>query len=125
MIVRGKPGQPDHTSAYGWHGEIMIELVQQNCRAASVFAGRPWGLHHAAYFAPDLDAELARLTRLGMPTAMTAATTAGTRFAFVDANAELGHYLELYADNPGLRAFYEMVRGAAAAWDGRDPVRTL
>ena len=67
-----------------------------------------------------------RIAMLGACMALlTAATTNGTRFAFVDANAALGHYLELYADNPGLRAFYEMVRSAAVAWDGRDPVRML
>ena len=125
VVVRGEPGGLDHTSAYGWRGEMMIELVQQNCRAASVFSDRPWGLHHAACFAADLDAELARFERIGMATAMTAATTTGVRFAFVDANALLGHYLELYADNPGLRDFYTMVRNAAIGWDGRDAVRSL
>jgi hypothetical protein len=125
VVLRGEPATLDHTSAYGWHGDVMVELVQQNCRAPSVFSGRAWGLHHAAYFAADLDAELERLRCLGLPTAMTAATTNGTRFAFVDANASLGHYLELYADAPGLRAFYAMVRKAASDWNGRDAVRSL
>ena len=125
VVFRGVAGSLDHTSAYGWHGDVMIELVQQNCRAPSVFAGRAFGLHHAAYFATDLDAELERLRGLGIPTAMTAATATGTRFAFADANAALGHYLELYADDTGLRAFYRRVREAAANWDGRDAVRSL
>jgi glutathione S-transferase len=125
VVFRGEPGSLDHTSAYGWHGDAMIELVQQNCRAPSVFTGRPYGLHHAAYFAPDLDAELERLHGFGISTAMTATTTTGTRFAFADANAALGHYLELYADNPGLRAFYRHVRDAATNWDGHDAVRSL
>ena len=125
VVVRGKPGNLDHTSAYGWRGETMIELVQQNCRSPSVFSERAWGLHHAACFAADLDAELARFERIGMVTAMSAATTSGVRFAFVDANASLGHYLELYADNPGLRDFYARVRQAAMEWDGRDAIRSL
>lgn len=125
VVVRGRTSGLDHTSAYGWHGDVMVELVQQNCRTPSIFNDRGYGLHHMAYFAADIDAELARLDRLGIVTAMTAATGNGLRFAFADANKLMGHYLELYQEGDGIRTFYDFVRMAAVGWDGRDPVRRL
>ena len=125
VVVRGQASQFDHTSAYGWHGKTMVELVQQNCRTPSIFNDRAYGLHHMAYFAPDIDAELQRLSRLGITTAMTASTASGIRFAFADAIAAMGHYLELYQDDETIRGFYEFVRTASVGWDGRNPVRML
>jgi hypothetical protein len=125
VVVRGRTSRLDHTSAYGWHGDSMIELVQQNCRTPSIFGDRAYGLHHMAYFATGIDAELQRLSRLGIATAMTATTTSGIRFAFADANAAMGHYLELYQDDDAIRGFYQFVREASVGWDGRDPVRML
>jgi ABC-type phosphate/phosphonate transport system substrate-binding protein len=125
VVVRGQASRLDHTSAYGWHGDLMVELVQQNCGTPSVFSDRAHGLHHMAYFTAGIDAELQRLARLGIATAMTAATDSGIRFAFADANATMGHYLELYQESEAIRGFYELVRKASVGWDGRNPVRML
>ena len=133
VVLDGTPTTLDHTSAYGWCGGLMIELVQQNCDRASVFSGRDYGLHHCACFAPDLDLELERLATAGLPTAMTANTLSGVKFAFVkgrtsgDAGctAPLGHYLEVYEDQPGLRGFYAMVEKEANNWNGKQPLRSL
>ncbi len=120
----GAPAALDHSSAYGWWGRLMVELVQQNGDDPSVFSDRPWGLHHAAYFAPQLPAELARLEARGFPVRMTA-RAGQVRFAFADANPSLGHYLEIYEDEPGLRRFYAMVEAASQDWDGSEPLRSL
>lgn len=125
VVVRGRASQLDHTSAYGWHGNLMVELVQQNCRTPSIFNDRAYGLHHMAYFTAELDMELQRLSRLDIATAMTAATDSGVRFAFADANATMGHYLELYQESDAIRGFYAFVREASLGWDGRNPVRML
>lgn len=115
----------DHSSAYGWLGDEMIELVQQNCSQPSVFSHRQPGLHHRARFVQSLDDECARLQTYGDTTAMTASTSTGMRFGFVDSCARLGHYQELYEDNPGLRAFYAQIKDMAANWNGAEPVRRL
>jgi hypothetical protein len=125
VTIRGVATTFDHTSAYGWCGSTMIELVQQNCAMPSIFNDRPFGLHHAARFASDLDVELERCARLGMPTAMRAATTNRTRFAYVDAIQSMGHYVELYQDDPSIRAFYRFIERAAAGWNGARPLRTF
>ena len=106
--------------------------MQQNCASASVFSNREYGLHHCAAFATDLSAELDRLAEAGHATAMTANTLSGVQFAFVSGAgngsagaAPLGHYLELYEDQPGIRSFYAMVEAEAKNWNGENPLRSL
>jgi len=127
VYYKGELSSLDHTSAYGWCGSQMIELVQQNCDTPSVFTNRANGLHHCAYFSADLDAELARLEAHGYSTAMHANTASGLRFAFSEALgvASLGHYFEIYQEHPSLRAFYSMVEEASQGWDGAEPLRKM
>jgi hypothetical protein len=42
-----------------------------------------------------------------------------------DASSSLGHDVEIHADNEGLRGFFGMVKGAAADWDGSQPLRAV
>jgi hypothetical protein len=119
------PGELDHSSAYGWHGKHMVELVTQHGPASPVFGQRPYGLHHAAYVASHFDEELQRLAALGWPTAMVATTNNNMRFAFADANTSLGHYFELYEDADSIHDFYQFIEQASQGWDGKDPVRKL
>ena len=127
VYYNGELSSLDHTSAYGWCGSQMIELVQQNCDTPSVFTGRTNGLHHCAYFSADLDAELKRLEVLGYNTAMRANTASGVRFAFSEVTGvvSLGHYFEIYQEHPSLRAFYTMIEEAAQNWDGTEPLRKM
>lgn len=125
VIVRGAPSQFDHTSAYGWCGNLMVELVQQNCSTPSIFNDRAWGLHHLAHFVDSLPAAIANYEARGAATAMEAITVTGTAFAFVDTNVTHGHYFELYEHSQVLGDFYDMVRQAASGWRGEDPVRGI
>ena len=125
VTVRGQPSTFDHTSAYGWQGQLMVELVQQNCDTPSIFNNRPWGLHHLAHFVEDLPGALYDYAQRGLTTAMQASTSNGTQFAFVDANAQHGHFFELYERTEALTGFYQMVQQAAADWDGAHPLRQL
>jgi len=128
-LYRGRDSVLDHTSAYGQCGNVMMELVQQNNEGPSAFrdmyAPGEEGLHHVAAFSDDFDDELARYEKLGFIAANVATTTTGTRFAYVDTSSVLGHMMEFYQDDPGVRDFYAMVAGAADNWDGADPVRIL
>jgi hypothetical protein len=128
-LYRGKPVHFDHTSAYGQCGPIMIELVQQNNDAPSAFrdmyAPGEEGLHHVASFVKDFDAEVDRYAALGFEAANLATTTGGTRFAYIDTTSLLGHMVEFYEDDQGVRDFYAMVAAASVDWDGSDPVRVL
>lgn len=121
----------DHSSAYGQWGEVMVEFVQQHNDAPSAChdlfprgSGR-FGLHHMAVFVDDLDQAIADFAMRDMPLAQLSEVDSGTRFAFVDASATLGHMIELYEPSEQLLGFYAMVREAAEGWDGSEPLREL
>lgn len=128
---RGVERAWNHSSAYGQWGDVMVEFVTQHSADPSVIfdiypagSGR-YGLHHTACFVDNLDEAIARFEVAGLPLAQISETTTGTRFAFVDASATLGHMIELYAKDAGIEEFYWMVKDAARDWDGSDPVRPL
>jgi catechol 2,3-dioxygenase-like lactoylglutathione lyase family enzyme len=127
VVHRGEVATFDHTSAYGQWGDVMVELVEDHTEGPSVvndlFPFGAWGLHHLAFFVPDVLAATASLNRRGWPTAMEAVTASGVRFHFIDSSATLGHMLELYERSEPLATFYERVAFAAEGWDGTDPVR--
>lgn len=115
----GAPGIFRHSSAYGQWDDIQVELITVHG------APRRSGVHHVARFVPDLDDEIARLGALGWPLVLRAETGSGTRFAFCDARADLGHVVELYEPTPALLAFYAGIRAASERWDGSSPVRPI
>lgn len=127
--VGGESSDFRHTSAYGWWGDVMMELVEPVGDAPSPFrapfvATTPV-VHHVAVMVEDLEATYGGLVDAGLELAARAQTVTGTEFAFVDTRERLGHLVEIYEATAGLRGFYAMVRRAADVWDGRDPVRTL
>jgi hypothetical protein len=129
VVIRGHPGTFDHSSAYGQWGAVMVELVEDHGDGPSpvrdMFPRDGSGLHHLAFFVENVDAAVEDLGRQGHELAMSARTSSGLSFCFVDTRPTLGHMVELYEPTPGLRAFYSMVRAAAEGWDGVDPVRTM
>jgi catechol 2,3-dioxygenase-like lactoylglutathione lyase family enzyme len=129
VLIRGRPGTFDHSSAYGQWGAVMVELVEDHGDGPSpvrdLFPGGGSGLHHLAFFVEDVDQAVATLLTQGHELAMSARTASGLAFCFVDTSPALGHMVELYEPVPALRAFYAMVRAAADGWDGADPVRAL
>jgi hypothetical protein len=127
VVYRGRPGQFDHTSAYGQWGPIQVELVQDHGTSPSVvremYAPDESGLHHLAFFVADPSIALDQLAARGYETAMSARTPGGVEFHFVDARATHGHHLELYRPTVHLRRFYERVAALSHGWDGTDPIR--
>ena len=129
VVVRGRPGTFDHSSAYGQWGAVMVELVEDHGDGPSpvrdMFPRDGSGLHHLAFFVENVDAAVEDLLHQGHEQAMSARTASGLVFCFVDTRATLGHMVELYEPNPSLRTFYSTVRAASERWDGADPVRML
>jgi len=130
-VHRGSQRVFDHSSLYGQWGDMMLEFVEVHSTDPSAFSdvfptgsGRH-GLHHTAVMVDHLDSAIERFAAQAMPLAQLSETTTGTRFAFVDATATLGHMIELYEASEGLVGFYDMVRTAAKDWDGSDVIREL
>lgn len=129
VTYRGEPGSFDHTAAYGQWGDVMVELFTQHDDEPSaireMYAPGEEGFHHMAFFVDNPSAVGAQLTRLGFPLAQSGWANNRTRFAFHDARAELGHYIEIYPPAEGTVAFYSRVRQAAERWDGKDPIASV
>jgi catechol 2,3-dioxygenase-like lactoylglutathione lyase family enzyme len=128
-LYRGKPGVFDHTSAYGQAGQMMVELITQHGEAPSalrdMYAANETGVHHVAYFVPNLHEALDTFRARGLEVALDARTSGGVEFAMVDARAEVGHMIELYEPRADLQRFYDYVRRKSQGWDGADPLRRL
>lgn len=126
---RDRPGEFDHTSAYGQAGDLMVELITQHGDAPSalrdLYAAHESGIHHVAHFVDSLPAALAEFRGRGLAIALEARTATGVDFAMVDTSATLGHMLELYEGSAELKRFYSYVRHKADGWDGSNPVRRL
>jgi hypothetical protein len=126
---RGRELPFDHTSAYGQAGDVMVELITQHGEGPSalrdLYAAHESGLHHVAYFVPELPAAVAAFRARGNEAALEARTTTGVEFAMIDLVAELGHMVELYEPSEALTGFYAFVRQKAQGWDGSRPVRRL
>jgi catechol 2,3-dioxygenase-like lactoylglutathione lyase family enzyme len=120
--VHGSPAPFDHSSAYGQWGDVMVELVEEHTPPI-VEPGS--GVHHMAFFVDDTAAAVATCVAHGWPEALWADTSSGLSFAFCDAQADLGHLVELYEPRQRLLGFYAMIADAARGWDGSRPVREL
>ena len=126
---RGRPTLFDHSSAYGWLGEVMIELIHQHDDRPSavrdMFDARSEGLHHAAVIVDDIDAALEAAWVRNMPCALDATTRDGVRFVMTDARDEYGAMLEFYEPAPALTKFYDFIRRKSVDWAGEDYLRRL
>ena len=72
--VHGRPAEFDHSSAYGWWGDVMVELVEEHTPPL-VTPGS--GVHHMAFFVDDTVAAVAACTQQGWPEVLWADTTGG------------------------------------------------
>ena len=129
-VYRGTPLDLDHSAALGQWGDVMIEFSQQNQPGPSYFhdiypegSGR-FGLHHVALIVDDFGAAKRHFSGKGYATAFEAIAV-GVPFAMMDATADYGHMIELYPKCPIVDGLYDMVRDAAADFDGSDVIRPM
>lgn len=122
----GEPCPFVHSSAYGQWGKIMLELVQQESSGASPFRDLydedEHGLHHVAVMVDDMASALRHFEEADIPRVTKAVTLSGVEFAFLDATASLGHYIEVYEAGDAVKGFYEYVESLSKQpWDTQHP----
>lgn len=100
----------DHSSAYGWWGDVMVELVREH---TPPIGPSPGGLHHLAFMVDDLGTGISWCQQQGWPLRLRAQTAGGQEFVFCDARDDLGHLIEMYEPSDRLVAFYDYVRKLA------------
>jgi methylmalonyl-CoA/ethylmalonyl-CoA epimerase len=130
VLSRGEPAEFVHDSAFGSCGGGAIELIEPVSlapeRVEKGFSRPRPGIHHVAYAVPPTEVVDLRssLDERGMSEYLSS-QLGELDTTLHDASATLGHDIEIHVDNEGLRAFFEMVGGAAEGWDGSEPLRPV
>lgn len=117
-VYRGTPGDYQFSCAYGYVGDMQVELCQHD-GGRSVY--KDWldtrgpGLHHLAFRLderPEYEAACAAFEQQGAPLAMGGEIEGAGVWAYYDTVEQLGCYTELYWSSPAvLEIFERMKRG--------------
>lgn len=124
-VYRGKAADPIILrGVFVQSGGLNIELVQLISTGPSAFRDmfphNGEGLHHAAMFSDDYEAEKDCWSAAGHPVASEFTTGFGAKICYIDARAALGHFTELYSEHSVIRAMYAQTVAEIRVWDGRD-----
>ncbi len=127
QVYRGNVGEfADVTLALGYSGEAQIELIFQHNDAPSVY--REWmdagkqGLHHFGLMPVDYQAARQHYIDIGHQPAFEC-TINGAPLVYFDTLDAIGHYTELWDNNPVYKDLFDRLCEAHKNWDGEDPVR--
>lgn len=124
QIYHGHPVTGAIDVAIGWRDDILIELIQPEDVAPSIYTeNRRPGLHHIMLATADLAADVALQEAEGNAMIAHGDVPGFGRAAFVDTMAELGHYLEYGEWTEPVLSTIAGFRDAHRGWDGREPVR--
>lgn len=125
---RGEPCSVTISLAFANSGDMQLELIQQIDDTPSVFteflAEHGEGFNQLCWWTDDFDATMAAVRAAGWPVVWEGGEAEGVRFAYAEppTGAPIAEITDRTEATVGLA---EMVRAAAADWDGSDPVREL
>lgn len=126
-LVNNMPGEFDHSSAYGWRENVMIELICDHQIQQSPDNSNRSGMHHMAWIAPDFDTEIQLLEAQGCRPVLSAnaGSENGMRFVWFDPGNDINHFYEIYENTDSIRGFYSFLYEKSQNWDGKNPVRNV
>jgi len=123
----------DTTGVVGQWGDVQVEFVEQHCETPSAYRelypnGGP-GVHHMTVFVDDLDQAIADYESEGFENILYSVVSPlgdapPATYAMMDTRSEIGVLTEFYEERL-VGDFYRLVREAADAFDGSDPIRYL
>lgn len=124
---RGEPVEADVSYAFGYLGDLMIQLIEQHDDSPSIyrdmFPAGTEGFHHIAFLVPaaEFATERQRIIDLGCEAACDL-EAGGVHACYLDAREQLGVFVELHDDPPRIPAVFGEWREAHRTWDGVDPI---
>jgi hypothetical protein len=128
-LYRGQPSKADVAIAMGFAGHMMIELIQPNDHAPSVYREtiekRGYGFHHWGIASKDFDRDVETYRGRGAELAFFAKVPSGGRIAYMDTTAQLPGMVELIELNADFEPIFTSFYRASLGWDGRDRVRSF
>ena len=114
--------------AFANSGDIQLELIHQRCNTPSMYqeflAAGHEGMQHWSSWPENYDELYKRALEHGY-TVCQEGTHARGPFVYFRNEGTPGTAIEMAELSPGRRRFFDMVREAAAYWDGRDPIRRM
>jgi hypothetical protein len=123
---RGKPCTVTLSLGFANTGDMQVEVIHQEDDTPSIYqefldSGRE-GYHQLAWWVTDVEAT-SKAT--GWPIVWSGGDEGSARFAYVEPPAGPTAIVEIMELTPVTQGMADLVRGAAADWDGSDPVRSL
>ena len=117
------------TIGFANSGDLQIEVIHADDDTPSIYseftdAGGD-GYHQLAYWAEDFDEALAAGRAAGWPVVWSGGDPDSARYAYFEPPAGPATVIELMELTPATVGMAELVRSAAADWDGSDPIRVL
>ena len=128
-LYRGVPCTVTLSVAFANSGDLQIELIHQDDETHSVYrefvAAGANEFHQLAWWATDFDAAIASATDAGWPMVWSGGGDGSVRYAYFEAPPGPATIVEIMELNDMTRWMGNLVRDAAAGWDGSDPIRSL
>jgi len=123
---RGGTSNADVSIALGNSGDVQIELIYCENDAPSVYkefldAGKT-GIHHFGMMPDNFEATCNQYAEMGHEVAFEC-TVGDAPLVYFDTVDRVGHFIELWDNNPVYLDLFALVEDAAKDWDGSDPVR--
>jgi hypothetical protein len=123
---RGLPVEADVTYAFGYSGDVQIQLVEQHDDTPSIYREMfptGFGHHHVARLVERYAAERDRLVERGFELACELGANDITACYF-DTRESIGVYTELHSSTARIRATFARWQAEHETWDGNgSPIR--
>jgi len=104
-------------TAFGFFGNLQIELVQIIEGTNPYAELGHYGFHHFSNWVDDYDKAIALFADAGYKPLFTMESGGGLQVAYIDCTKTLGHYVEIHAPIPSM---WNAVKQAAENWDGKE-----
>ncbi len=128
-VYRGEPSQAKSSIAFGFAGQMQIELIQPEDDCGSVYkeaiAQKGYGFHHFGVATGDLDAAVKDYEARGYQVAFTADVAPDSRVAYLDGGSLKSGIIELIKVTKATEEMFSAMRKAGHEWDGLDPLRPI
>lgn len=125
---RGQPCSVELSLAWANVDDMQLELIHQTDDTPSVYteflAEHGEGFNQLCWWTDDFESTMAAIRAAGWPVVWEGGEEQGQQYAYAEPPAGAA-IAEITARTEALEGMAELVRSAAADWDGSDPVRIL
>lgn len=110
FTYRGTDVEADVSYAWGYLGDVQIQLIQQHDDKPSIYremyAAGQEGYHHHAYLVHDVESEKQRLVELGFEVACELHAGPEVHAVYLDTRELTGGFTELHNDPPRILGLF-------------------